>query len=447
MHYKSGKYNLPIAIWLPLKFPVSPPVAYVKRNPKQFIFNTKCRIIDPSQDGRIISDYVRNWSYPTSNLSDFVGDLRVHFAEYPPLYQAPPTAAATGATTTASMATMTFNPLSPNANTNPMTTNTAPTTTTTPSSSIWAGITTTASGSSGSGNIPTLSQQQQAAIEPPGGVSLWSGALAQQQAQQAAAAKAARDRACKQQRDAAYHTALITALTTRIAGALESVAAAEKQRQLTIQNELVARSGMLGNQVLRLQQERVALDRAAHELSAAAMALDQWLRENEGKAQGVRAAMGPGDIDPDEAIVPADPLSKQALDAQSADVALEDTLSVLDRVFEQKRGGLGLSEYLGQVRGVSRRQFTARALSSKIASKQQATEKMNVAMQGLRTGEGSTVGAGVPPPPPPPPPSLPPSTSTSTQQQPAQLPIGDLAYHSTGGILLNPLAAAAKNMR
>ena len=42
-----------------------------------------------------------------------------------------------------------------------------------------------------------------------------------------------------------------------------------------------------------------------------------------------------GEIDPDTAIVPADVLSRQALDAQAEDLALEDTLYSLNKALQE----------------------------------------------------------------------------------------------------------------
>ncbi len=44
--------------------------------------------------------------------------------------------------------------------------------------------------------------------------------------------------------------------------------------------------------------------------------------------------MGPGEVDADTAILPADVLSKQALEGQAEDLALEDTLYSLDKALQ-----------------------------------------------------------------------------------------------------------------
>lgn len=54
-----------------------------------------------------------------------------------------------------------------------------------------------------------------------------------------------------------------------------------------------------------------------------------------------------GDIDPDTAIVPADVLSKQALNGQAEDLAMEDTLYALEKAMQA--GSLTPDVYIKQV--------------------------------------------------------------------------------------------------
>ena len=54
-----------------------------------------------------------------------------------------------------------------------------------------------------------------------------------------------------------------------------------------------------------------------------------------------------GEIDADTAIVPADVLSRQALDAQAEDLALEDALYSLDKALQD--GVLTPAAYMKQV--------------------------------------------------------------------------------------------------
>jgi Vps23 core domain len=109
-------------------------------------------------------------------------------------------------------------------------------------------------------------------------------------------------------------------------------------------------------QVASIQRERAGTEGLVAELGRQTAALQQWLQEHEPKAAAAAsagAAAGPSDgssgsiIDADAAIVPADPLSRQALQAQAEDLAVEDCLLVLERSMLQ--GSLELDAYLKQV--------------------------------------------------------------------------------------------------
>ena len=414
----------------------------------------------------------------------------MHFTEVPPLYQIPASQAPPVQATShhpppppthlsGGADPVTFNPLSAGAN-RPAQNNisTRPSQTSPPplakpvgsGFNLWGGL---SSGTSSQPIVHPVPQQQQQQQQPPldmrtsssssgmimepsGGSSVWGGALAQQAEQ----LEIQRREAAVKQRATAYHVALNTALTARLSSALEAGASADMERQIQIQGELQARGATATREYTKLQQEREALDSAAHELQATADALDRWLKENEPKAQSVRAAVA-GAIDPDEAIIPSDALSQQALIAQAADLAFEDTLGVLDKALEAKQ--VPLSEYLNKVRVVSRQQFIARAVSSKIANMQEAERKAAARIGGLNISGTTGAGAGT---------AATLNTNTTgaaaaagriggggncvfssvaypppvSAPAPATLPIGDI-YHTSGGILLNPLAAAARNMR
>ena len=57
--------------------------------------------------------------------------------------------------------------------------------------------------------------------------------------------------------------------------------------------------------------------------------------------------IGADEVDPDTAIVAADPLSQQALECQAEDMAIEDTLYALERALTD--GHLPSDTYLKQV--------------------------------------------------------------------------------------------------
>lgn len=457
IYHKKEKYNLPLVVWLPEGFPVAPPIAYVKRDdPEQFVFNPNCSIIDRANNGCIHSDYLRNWTFQLSNIRDFVCDLQIYFAEKPPLFakrrtsDGPATASTPASSSSEAGLLHAVNPLA--AGIDNLSSPPRPP----PASDLWAGVLAprpsppppqvvppppppVAMATQSSVFNPAPAQQSPAVPAP----LLWNGEVGNPDQQ--------RRQTVKQQTDASYRLALSTALSARLASALEASASVELEQQLNIQGELRTRAAKLASELQKAQKEREALDTAAHELTAVGMALDQWLADNEHRAQSLRPG-GSGDtaaggfrVDPDEAIVAADSLSAEALTAQATDFALEDAMSALDRALEARV--FHLTDYLYRVRMIARMQFTARALLNKIAARQ-SLEKQSA--QKLRASGGSG-------------PVL--KVATSAEGEAAdvarrastgamgvgvgttQMPIGDLASESTSGVLMNPLATAAKGLR
>lgn len=440
-------------LWLPEGFPAAPPVAYVKRDPELFVFNPHCSIVDRANDGCIESDYLRNWTFQSSNIRDFVCDLQIYFAESPPLFAKRRTSAMSDASATASTPASSsesgllhaVNPLAAgieNLNSPPK----RPP----PASDLWAGVL---------GVLPP--RPPPPAVTVPAPSSVFSPAPAQQSPPlvwdgAAAHAEEQRQQTVKQQTDASYRLALSTALSARLASALEASASVELERQLSIQTELRSRAATLASELQKAQGEREALDTAAHELTAVGVALDRWLADNELGAQSLKSpsgAVGGIRLDPDDAIVPADSLSAEALTAQATDLALEDAMSALDRALEARV--LTLTDYLYRIRLIARMQFMARALLNKIAARQ-AMEKLNaLRLQSQAAGHGH---GGVNRP------AVLRQAATSAEGGAAtdvprrgstgdlgvattQMPIGDLASETSSGVLLNPLATAAKGLR
>ncbi|KAF5838314.1 UEV domain-containing protein [Dunaliella salina] len=122
------------------------------------------------------------------------------------------------------------------------------------------------------------------------------------------------------------------------------------------------------SQVRGLKQEREGTEGLVKEMGSKSAQLQQWLDRNKPKADALEAS---GSIDWDAVIVPTDDASKQALQAQAEDLALEDSIVALDKAFHVGIQGLSLESYLKQVRTLCRRQFFARALGMKAAEMQQ----------------------------------------------------------------------------
>eukprot|EP00891_Asterochloris_glomerata_P007192 jgi/Astpho2/7192/e_gw1.00113.157.1_t len=205
---------------------------------------------------------------------------------------------------------------------------------------------------------------------------------------------------------AAFRKAAIAALTRRLQSSIAAAnadAAAEMDSLFETQGKLTRREEEIQKGVAALQKERQALEACVLSMSGKTVALERWLEENEAK-------LPQGEINPDEAIVAADSLSQQALEAQAEDLAIEDTLYALERALTN--GVITADAYLKQVRLICRKQFFVRALGMKVASKQHEV---------ARHSQNRT------------------RHERSPQTQSVQMPQGD-SWANTG-ILANPLQA------
>ena len=98
-----------------------------------------------------------------------------------------------------------------------------------------------------------------------------------------------------------------------------------------------------------IEAERTALERNVGAMASKTAELDEWLAKHEGKASSLDGPGGSFSVDDLEAaIVPADALSKQALQAAAEDMAIEDTLYSLERGLQN--GIVEPEAYLKQVR-------------------------------------------------------------------------------------------------
>lgn len=339
MFYQGAKYNIPLAIWLPEKYPRAPPIVYVVPT-QDMMIKPRHSFVTPS--GVVNSDYVRNWTY-RSNLEVLGHDTSIHFGQEPPLFQKPPNHVAPNLAHHQHTAATPPFPTPPSNTTfhNPINRSNEPTTSGYPGSpggpandgaSIWGAAAAAAHMSPERGNN---NRTPPPPVKPSGPdlKEIFRGAAVKQ---------------------------LSERLSQSLAGANEQ-AARETDQLFEEQAELGRRKQSLDRGLQEAQAERSALETCVLQLSGKRVALERWLAENESKNPQ-------GDIDPDTAIVPADVLSRQALDAQAEDLALEDTLYSLNKALQE--GVITAEVYMKQVRMVSRKQFFVRALGTKVAQKQ-----------------------------------------------------------------------------
>ncbi|KAK9861601.1 hypothetical protein WJX84_010622 [Apatococcus fuscideae] len=364
MVYQGVKYNIPVCVWLPEQFPWTAPILYVVPTP-DMIIKPRHSFVDPS--GLAMTPYLRHWTYSQSNLCDMAHDTSIQFGQDPPLFSKPPGWTSSPPPQQPPRPSPTQHPPPPHMGAydtfhaeNPMRS---------PNSSF--------SGPPGIPRPSSSSAMQNGYAEPHQmQESIWSGAVAaagnsfshQHQPRAHPSPPPVRPPEPPKSRpnlDGVFKEAAIQALTRRLQGSLSAMnatAASEVDSAMETQAKLAQRGEALESAVAGMQAERRGLESTVLELSGKTTALTRWLAENESKLpEGT-------EFDADTAIVPADSLSRQALEAQAKDMAIEDALYALDKALQH--GTITSEAYLKQVRLICRRQFFVRALGHKIAAQQ-----------------------------------------------------------------------------
>lgn len=83
--YKRSTYNIPVAFYLPVDFPMSGPICYVKPTADMMI--KQSQNIDGS--GRVYFPYLSDWRHDQSDLLGVIQVMIITFSEAPPVYQRP----------------------------------------------------------------------------------------------------------------------------------------------------------------------------------------------------------------------------------------------------------------------------------------------------------------------------------------------------------------------
>eukprot|EP00197_Chlamydomonas_leiostraca_P016157 CAMPEP_0202860114 /NCGR_PEP_ID=MMETSP1391-20130828/1960_1 /ASSEMBLY_ACC=CAM_ASM_000867 /TAXON_ID=1034604 /ORGANISM="Chlamydomonas leiostraca, Strain SAG 11-49" /LENGTH=642 /DNA_ID=CAMNT_0049539249 /DNA_START=110 /DNA_END=2038 /DNA_ORIENTATION=- len=86
IHYQGNKYNIPVVIWLPERYPYEAPLPYVVPTPNMVIKGGHPYV---DRNGQVTTPGVRAWSFPTSNLVDLTLEMSRVFGNDPPLYSQP----------------------------------------------------------------------------------------------------------------------------------------------------------------------------------------------------------------------------------------------------------------------------------------------------------------------------------------------------------------------
>ncbi|KAL6591272.1 hypothetical protein ACP70R_049775 [Stipagrostis hirtigluma subsp. patula] len=153
------------------------------------------------------------------------------------------------------------------------------------------------------------------------------------------------------------------------AAALRTAREAEVDALFAVQAELRHRGDLLADGVRKMGEEKEALERRLQDVMTATDAMEAWVSNNSRRGNNTQST--------EEAIEPADVLSRQMIDCTAADLALEDTIYALDKAIQE--GSVQFDGYLRSVRALSREQFFHRALSAKVHSAQQQAKVASMA--------------------------------------------------------------------
>eukprot|EP00210_Caulerpa_lentillifera_P009635 g9191.t1 len=163
-----------------------------------------------------------------------------------------------------------------------------------------------------------------------------------------------------------YRNLMIKALIARANGSMMDIIEQSQPELTRLASEkslLSERANQLANEVLRLQNTRTAIEHNISTMGAIMTEISTWEDRLHLPSSSTTNA-----VKAKEVLVPVDPLTTQFLECQSEDVAIEETLNVLDVLLQKDK--IDVESYLKQVRKLGRRQFYARALSIKIGNLQ-----------------------------------------------------------------------------
>ncbi|KAG2655238.1 protein ELC-like [Panicum virgatum] len=152
------------------------------------------------------------------------------------------------------------------------------------------------------------------------------------------------------------------------AAALRTAREAEVDALFTVQAELRHRGDLVAQGVRKMGEEKEALERRLQDVMMATDVVEAWVTENTRRGNTQAS---------EDAIQPADVLSRQMIECTAADLALEDTIYALDKAIQE--GSVPFDGYLRSVRALSRKQFFHRALSAKVHTAQQQAKVASMA--------------------------------------------------------------------
>jgi ESCRT-I complex subunit TSG101 len=168
-----------------------------------------------------------------------------------------------------------------------------------------------------------------------------------------------------------YRRNAVNALTEKVRSDIKRLMQERHNEMESIfktQQLLGQRSEQLKNGLRELNGEKAALENQLQATLTNTSILENWLKAND---------KGIAHVDIDDVFEPVDTLSKQLLECQSSDLAIEDVLYAIDKGAQDLV--VPVEAYLKHVRVLAREQFFHRATAQKIRQMQVSAQVDNMA--------------------------------------------------------------------
>ena len=311
--YRSSVYHIPVSLYLPSEYPFRPPSAYVTPT-KDMRIKERHKHVDSA--GVVYLPYLHHWG-ADSGLVELVSVMASVFSEDPPVFKVH--SAQSQSQLQGQVQAMGLSA---------------------ESATVAALLSSTASPSSSL----SLSQSHGAALSPV--VQLSPSSLSPSPEPQSPAS--------------AQRARLLASLTRKaqdLLRAQHAEASVDMDSLLAAQEQVRARRQRLDQEMQLMDAEARQLEDARTAMQAKRAELLAWLQQHDGEQHSV-----------DELVWCRDTWSAQLLSAVAMDVALDDTMTALDRALSE--GALDCERFVKLLRGLSRQQYFTRALATRLQQRQ-----------------------------------------------------------------------------
>lgn len=302
IYYNQAKYNIPLIIWIPETYPKSPPIVYLTPT-KGMVIKDDHHSVD--KNGLVETIYIRSWNPQHCELLGMVHDMTQGFSKNPPLFAQ-------------STSRPSMNRSYPMRTSPP------------PREPVQSQR--THEYTQGMGLFPQNQTYPQRTAE----LSLPSPPSTSPPPNDASMEYIKRR----------YRESLIRVLSERVRQSVYELirnGRPEPGKAKEIHATLCRRRQELAQRIHTLQAEREGYEHDVQVMAAAIDEINAWMSN-----LGLSSLQSGESLRPEDVIVPQDPLAEQLLAAQAEDLAAEDCLNALDKLFEKEK--LDLETYLKQVR-------------------------------------------------------------------------------------------------